>query len=151
MSHVVGSVEVGKMADLVLWDPANFGAKPQMVIKGGHIVASQMGDPNASIPTPQPVFMREMFGALGKAVGSTSIAFVSGAAKAAGVGERYGLSKHTVAVEKCRDLTKADMLFNDLTPEIKINPETFETTADGETLVCEPASNLPLAQKYFLF
>jgi urease alpha subunit len=151
MSHAVGSIEVGKMADLVLWNPANFGAKPQMVIKGGTIAACQMGDPNASIPTPQPVFMRPMFGSFGKAVGPTSIAFVSGVAAQANVGDKYGLSKRVVAVENCRNVCKADMVFNNLTPEIKVNPETFETTADGVRLTCEPASTLPLAQKYFLF
>jgi len=151
MSHTIGSVEVGKWADLVLWDPANFGAKPQMVIKGGTIAWAQMGDPNASIPTPQPVFMRKMFGSYGLAVGPTSIAFVSGAAAQAQVGEKYGLRKNVVAVENCRNVSKADMTFNNATPHITVDPETFETTADGEPLTCAPSKSLPLAQKYFLF
>jgi urease len=151
MSHVIGSVETGKLADLVLWNPANFGAKPNMVIKGGTIAWSQMGDANASIPTPQPVLMRKMFGAHGKAVGGTSLAFVSGVAAERGVGEMYGLAKTVTAVQGCRNVGKADMVLNDAMPTITIDPETFETTADGEVLRCEPATELPLTQKYFLF
>lgn len=151
MSHVIGSVEVGKLADLVLWNPANFGAKPTMVIKGGTIAWSQMGDANASIPTPQPVLMRKMFGAHGKAVGGTSLAFVSGVAAERSVGEEYGLAKTVAAVKGCRNLTKSDMVRNDAMPHITIDPETFETTADGEVLRCEPATELPLTQRYFLF
>ena len=122
MSHVIGSVEQGKLADLVLWDPANFGAKPQMVIKGGTIAWAQMGDANASIPTPQPVLMRKMFGAVGKAVGPTSLAFVSGAAAARNVGESYGLSKTVEAVKNCRNVGKADMVLNNAMPEITVDP-----------------------------
>jgi len=151
MSHLVGSVEPGKLADLVLWKPAFFGAKPEMVIKGGTIAWAQMGDPNASIPTPQPVVMRPMFGALGKAVGSTSVAFVSAAAAEADVGSQYGLSKMVVAVKGTRALGKKDMVHNSAMPEITVDPETFEVRADGVKLTCEPAEKLPLAQKYFLF
>lgn len=122
MSHVIGSVEQGKLADLVLWEPANFGAKPQMVIKGGTIAWAQMGDANASIPTPQPVLMRKMFGAVGKAVGPTSLAFVSGAAAARNVGESYGLSKTVEAVKNCRNVGKADMVLNNAMPEITVDP-----------------------------
>ncbi|KAL3909044.1 MAG: hypothetical protein SGPRY_009565, partial [Prymnesium sp.] len=151
MSHLVGSVEVGKLADLVLWKPAFFGAKPEMVIKGGTIAWAQMGDPNASIPTPQPVAMRPMFGALDKAVGHTSIAFVSEAAVAADVGTKYGLSKRVEAVKGTRTVGKKDMVHNNAMPAITVDPETFEVRADGEKLTCEPADKLPLAQKYFLF
>lgn len=151
MSHAVGSIEPGKLADLVLWKPSLFGAKPEMVIKGGTIAWAQMGDPNASIPTPQPVVMRPMFGALGKAVGNTSLAFVSKAAHDAGVGAKYGLSKQTEAVRGTRSVGKKDMVHNAAMPKIAVDPETFEVTADGERLTCEPAAVLPLAQKFFLF
>jgi len=151
LSHTIGSVEVGKLADLCMWKPAFFGGKPEMIIKGGTIAWAQMGDPNASIPTPQPVVMRPMFGAFGKAVGGTSVAFVSAAAAKAGVGAKYGLSKEVVAVSKCRGIGKADMVHNSAMPKITVHPETFEVTADGEMLTCEPAKELPLAQKYFLF
>jgi len=151
MSHLIGSVGVGKLADLVLWKPSMFGAKPEMIIKGGTIAWAQMGDPNASIPTPQPVVMRPMFGALGKAVGGTSIAFVSAAAAKADVGAKYGLSKAVEAVKGTRGIGKKDMVNNDAMPAITVDPETFEVQADGETLTCEPAEKLPLAQKYFLF
>jgi len=151
MSHRLGSVEVGKLADLVLWKPALFGAKPELVIKGGHIAWSQMGDPNASIPTPQPVFMRPMFGSLGQAVGRTSISFVSQAAADAQVGAAYGLSKRVEPVKNCRAIGKADMKLNDATPDIDVDPETYRVTADGVELTCEPAETLPLAQRYFLF
>lgn len=151
MSHLLGSLEVGKFADIVLWKPSLFGAKPELILKGGTVAYAQMGDPNASIPTPQPVVMRPMFGALGKAVGPTSIAFVSKAAAAAGVKDKYGLSKAVEPVVRCRGLGKADMVHNDAMPEIKVHPETFEVTADGVKLTCEPAEVLPLAQKYFLF
>eukprot|EP00592_Proboscia_alata_P003596 CAMPEP_0194376136 /NCGR_PEP_ID=MMETSP0174-20130528/24622_1 /TAXON_ID=216777 /ORGANISM="Proboscia alata, Strain PI-D3" /LENGTH=790 /DNA_ID=CAMNT_0039156703 /DNA_START=334 /DNA_END=2706 /DNA_ORIENTATION=- len=151
MSHVIGSVEPQKLADLVLWKFENFGSKPEMVIKGGTIAYAQMGDPNASIPTPQPVLSRPMFGAMGKAVGDTSYAFVSGAAVADGIGERYGLSKQVCAVENCRDLKKSDMVRNGATPNVQVDPETFEVVADGEVLTCEPVDVLPLAQKYFFF
>jgi urease len=151
MGHVVGSIEEGKLADMCLWKPALFGAKPEMVIKGGTIAWAQMGDPNASIPTPQPVVMRPMFGALGKAVGPTSVAFVSQAAVDAGIKAKYGLEKETVAVKNCRNITKSDMVHNSALPKITVDPETFEVKADGESLTCEPAQELPLSQKYFLF
>ena len=147
----VGSIEPGKWADLVLWKPAFFGVKPFLVLKGGTIAAAAMGDPNASIPTPQPVHYRLMFGAHGKAVGRGSITFVSQLAKDAGVAERLGLAKQVHAVHGCRALRKSDMVHNGLTPHITVDPETYEVVADGETLVCEPASELPLAQRYFLF
>ena len=151
LSHLVGSVEVGKLADLVLWRPAFFGAKPELVVKGGLIAWAQMGDPNASIPTPQPVFMRPMFGAYGSAAGATSVAFVSAAAAAAGVGARYGLGKRVEAVRGCRGIGKRDMKLNDALPKITVDPETYRVTADGEHLTCAPAEVLPLAQRYFLF
>ncbi len=147
-SHMVGSVEAGKLADLVLWKPAYFGAKPELVIKGGHIAWAQMGDPNASIPTPQLVSMRPMFGANNPA---HSVAFVSGAAADAGVGERYGLGKQVEAVRGCRGIGKADMKLNAATPDISVDPETYKVFADGVHLICEPAERLPLAQRYFLF
>jgi len=149
MSHLVGSVEVGKMADLVLWNPGLFGAKPEMIIKGGTIAYAQMGDPNASIPTPQPVVMRPMFGAT--TAGTTSVAFVSQAAAADSVGEKYELNKPVEAVVKCRDLTKKDMVLNDHTPDITVNPETFDVVADGELLRCDPVDKVPLGQRFFLF
>eukprot|EP00967_Tisochrysis_lutea_P103723 scaffold156825_cov30-Tisochrysis_lutea.AAC.1 len=136
MSHLVGSVQPGKLADLVLWKPALFGAKPEMVIKGGTIAWAQMGDPNASIPTPQPVVMRPMFGAFGSAVGGTSVIFVSGAAHAANVKEKYGLNKNTEPVHGTRTVSKSDMVHNSLMPKIKVHPETFEVTADGIPLAC---------------
>jgi urease subunit alpha len=151
MAHLIGSVEVGKLADLVLWRPAFFGAKPELVIKGGFIAWAQMGDPNASIPTPQPVSMRPMFGALGRATGATSVAFVSQAALASGSVERYGLSKRVEAVRRCRGLGKSDMKHNDALPRISVDPETYEVRADGTLLTCEPATVLPLAQRFFLF
>jgi urease subunit alpha len=151
MSRLVGSVEPGKLADLVLWKPALFGVKPEMVIKGGFIAWSQMGDPNASIPTPQPVFMRPMFGSFGKAPGRCSIAFVSQICKTNGVARGYGLHKRVEAVKGCRKLQKRDLKWNDATPKITVDPETYEVRADGELLVCEPAKVLPLAQRYFLF
>jgi len=151
MSHLIGSVEVGKLADLVIWKPAFFGAKPEIVIKGGHIAWAQMGDPNASIPTPQLVHMRPMFGALGKAVGHNAVTFVSQTAQDAGVGASYGLSKRTEPVKQCRGIGKADMKLNDAMPVIDVDPETYRVTADGVELTCEPAESLPLAQRYFLF
>ena len=151
MSHEIGSVEVGKLADLVLWRPAFFGAKPEMVIKGGVIAWSQMGDANASIPTPQPVLMRPMFGSFAQAVGPISIAFVSQACIDADGTKDYGLRKRIEPVRNCRNIGKRDMKLNDLVPAITVDPETYLVTADGEALVCEPASELPLAQRYFLF
>lgn len=152
ISRHIGSVEVGKLADLVMWSPAFFGAKPDMVIKGGMIAAAPMGDPNASIPTPQPVHYRPMFGAFGKAVTSTSLVFVSQAAMANGLRKRLGTEKEMVAVENTRGgISKKSMIHNDATPDIQIDPETYAVVADGELLVCEPAKELPLAQRYFLF
>jgi urease subunit alpha len=151
MAHVIGSVEAGKLADLVLWKPAMFGAKPEMVLKGGVIAWAQMGDPNASIPTPQPVFMRPMFGAFGRAVGGTSIAFVSQLAKQKGVGKKYVLTKRIEAVKGCRKVGKGDLKWNNAMPNITVDPETYEVHADGELLTCEPAKVLPLARRYFLF
>ena len=151
MAHVIGSVEVGKLADLVLWKPAFFGAKPELVIKGGVIAWAQMGDPNASIPTPQPVFMRPMFGAFGHAPGPISIAFVSQLCREKGVAAGYGLTKRIEAVRGCRALGKKDMKWNDATPLITVDPETYTVTADGEALVCAPATVLALAQRYQLF
>jgi urease subunit alpha len=145
----IGSVEVGKLADLVLWKPAFFGAKPEMIIKGGIIAHAQMGDPNASIPTPQPVYPRPMFGAFGSAVGPTSLVFVSNASL--DTVANYGLSKTAVAVQNCRNIGKKDMQLNTLTPNIHIDPETYRVTVDGEVLTCEPAAKLPLAQLYNLF
>ena len=151
LAHLVGSVEVGKLADLVLWKPAFFGAKPELVLKGGVIAWAQMGDPNASIPTPQPVFMRPMFGAFGAAPGPISIAFVSRACQERGVAAGYGLRKRLEAVRGCRNLGKKDMKWNDALPRITVDPETYEVRADGELLAGEPAKFLPLAQRYFLF
>ena len=151
VSHLIGSVEVGKLADLVLWRSAFFGVKPEMVIKGGAIAWSQMGDPNASIPTPQPVFMRPMFGAFGRASSPISAAFVSQASVDDGVVLTYGLKKQLVPVKGCRNIGKKDMKLNDATPEIQVDPETYEVTADGQALKCDPAEKLPLAQRYFLF
>ena len=147
----VGSVEVGKLADLVLWRPAFFGAKPSLIIKGGMIASAPMGDANASIPTPQPVHYRPMFGAFGRALERTSVTFVSEAAFAAAVDRRYGLAKSIVPVGDTRHLRKADMRLNAYTPTIEVDPETYEVRADGMLLTCEPATSLPLAQRYFLF
>ena len=151
IGHEVGSVEVGKWADLVVWKPAFFGVKPSLVIKGGFIAAAAMGDPNASIPTPQPVHYRSMFGSFGRALAQTSLTFMSQAAIAAGVPARYGLAKRAVAVKRCRGLTKADMVRNDYAPKMEIDAQTYEVRADGQLLTCEPASVLPMAQRYFLF
>ena len=151
IADVVGSVEVGKWADLVLWDPEFFGAKPAIILKGGQIVHAQMGDPNASIPTPQPVLMRDMFGAFGQAPALNSITFLSQAAVDAGVPQALGLHKRIHAVHGVRSLTKADMVLNDQTPTLAVDPETYEVRVDGELVTCEPAQELALAQRYFLF
>lgn len=151
IGHLVGSIEEGKLADLVLWRPAFFGIKPELVIKGGGIAWAQMGDPNASIPTPQPVLMRPMFVAFGRAVGTHSVALVSARCLADGVAETYGLTKGLEAVRGCRKLGKKDMKWNDALPHIEVDPETYRVTADGIHLVCEPAAVLPLAQRYSLF
>ena len=150
IGHVVGSIEAGKIADLVLWKPAFFGVKPSMILKSGMIAAAQMGDPNASIPTPQPVHYRYMFGAYGKGL-KTSLTFVSQAAYDAGVGESLGLSKILVPVKNIRNVGKKDMIHNSVTPKLEVDPETYAVRADGELLVCEPAKVLPMAQRYFLF
>ena len=150
LSAQIGSVETGKLADLVLWQPAFFGAKPEIVIKGGVIASAQMGDANASIPTPQPVITRPMFGAYGNAVGPNSLAFVSAASREK-VAAEYGLAKQVVAVENCRDIDKADMRLNDRIPDIDVDPETYKVVVDGEELTCAPAEKLPLAQLYNLF
>ncbi|MEM1430080.1 MAG: urease subunit alpha [Pseudomonadota bacterium] len=151
ISPHIGTIEEGKRADLCLWSPALFGVKPEMVLIGGSIALAQMGDPNASIPTPQPVYSRPMFGAMGRAVERSAVAFVSAAAQAAGIGASLGLARETVAVEGIRTVTKADMVMNAATPEIDVHPETYEVRADGELLTCEPAAELPMAQRYFLF
>ena len=151
MSTEIGSVEVGKLADLVLWRPAFFGAKPELVIKGGFIAWAQMGDANASIPTPEPVIMRPMFGAMGRAIGETSIAFVSRRALAEGRLDRLGLGKRCVAVARCRGIGKRDMKLNDALPVMRVDPETYEVHADGILLRAEPAETVPLARRYFLF
>jgi urease subunit alpha len=150
ISHVVGSLEVGKIADIVLWKPAFFGVKPSMILKSGMIAAAQMGDPNASIPTPQPVHYRMMFGAYGGGL-KTSFTFVSQAAFDAGIGDALKLGKTLIPVKNTRHVRKADMIHNGLTPKMEVDTETYEVRADGELLVCEPAKVLPLAQRYFLF
>ena len=151
IAHEVGSVEVGKWADLVLWKPAFFGVKPSVVLKGGFIAAAAMGDPNASIPTPQPVHYRPMFGSFGKAIGATSISFVSQASLANGAADSYGLAKRLVAVKGNRTVTKRDMVHNAYLPSMQIDAQTYQVRADGVLLTCEPATVLPMAQKYFLF
>ena len=151
IAHLVGSVEPGKFADLVLWNPMFFGVKPDLVLKGGAIAWAQMGDPNASIPTPQPVFGRPMFAAFGRARAATSITFVSQAAYAQGIAEKLGLKKRIEPVRNCRNIGKKDMVLNDATPRIEVDPETYKVTVDGEPCTCEPAAVLPMAQRYFLF
>lgn len=151
VADYVGSVEVGKMADLVLWRPAMFGVKPEMIIKGGFIMASKMGDANASIPTPQPVIYRNMFGGYGLAMPRTCATFVSGYAAEHGIKEELGLQRQVLPVRNCRNIGKKDMKFNDRTGEIKVDPETYTTTVDGEVISCEAAMELPLTQKYFMF
>lgn len=151
ISHEVGSIEAGKLADLVLWKPAFFGVKPSMIIKGGMIAAAQMGDPNASIPTPQPVHYRPMFAAYGLAAAQTSVTFVSQAALNNGVAGQLGLHRQLVACKNTRNISKADMVLNDWLPDITVDPQTYEVRADGELLTCEPADELPLAQLYCLF
>ncbi|WP_170525900.1 urease subunit alpha [Ruegeria arenilitoris] len=147
----IGSIEEGKRADLVLWNPAFFGVKPEMVLLGGTIACAQMGDPNASIPTPQPVYSRPMWGAYGRSVEKGAVTFVSEAAQEDGIAARLGLAKQTVAVRNTRAIGKRDLRLNDALPEIEVNPETYEVRADGELLTCQPAETLPMAQRYFLF
>lgn len=151
ISDEVGSVEVGKLADLVIWKPATFGIKPSLIIKGGFIAAAPMGDPNASIPTPQPVHYRPMFGANGASASSNSVTFVSKAALDKGLEKNLALQRRLLACHNTRKITKSDMLLNDAMPEISVDPETYEVLADGENLTCEPATELPLAQLYCLF
>ena len=151
IAHEIGSIEIGKLADLVLWKPAFFGTKPSLIIKGGVIAAAPMGDPNASIPTPQPVHYRPMFGALGQARQATRMTFVSQAGFEAGIAARLGLKSLIGVVKNCRNLSKADMLLNSYQPRIDVDSQTYQVKADGELLLCEPAQDLPLAQKYFLF
>ncbi|MEX8503968.1 urease subunit alpha [Leptothrix ochracea] len=151
ISHDVGSIEVGKWADLVFWRPAFFGVKPSLILKGGFIAMAAMGDPNASIPTPQPVHYRPMFGAYGGVVARTSLTFLSQAATSAGVAERYGLRKQTSAVKGCRSVQKTDMIHNAYLPVMDIDAQTYQVRADGQLLTCEPATSLPMAQRYFLF
>jgi len=147
ISKHIGSIEVGKRADLCLWNPAFFGVKPEMALIGGSIAMAQMGDPNASIPTPQPVYSRPMFGAMGRSVENSAVLFVSNGAET----ESLGLAKQTVAVEKTRGIGKSDMVLNDAVPSVEVDPETYEVRADGELLTCEPAKELPMAQRYFMY
>jgi len=151
MSEEIGSIAPGKLADLVLWKPQFFGVKPELIIKGGFIAWSAMGDPNASIPTPQPVLYRPMFGSFGGAVAATSITFLSAAALSARLPQKLALKKITRAVKNCRNITKKDLIHNNATPKIEVDPETYEVRVDGTLITCEPASVLPLAQRYFLF
>ena len=147
----VGSVEVGKRADLVMWAPAFFGAKPDMILIGGSIVAAPMGDPNASIPTPQPIHYRPMFGAFGRNLVASPVIFTSAAAIAKGVAKKWGLTRPLAAVKGTRKIGKKDMVHNSLCPKIEVDPETYEVRADGQLLTCEPTQVLPMAQRYFLF
>lgn len=151
ISHELGSIEAGKRADLVLWNPAFFGVKPEMVLMGGTVVCAQMGDPNASIPTPQPVYSRPMWGAYGRSVEHSAVTFVSGAAQAAGIRSSLGLAKQTVAVKNTRGIGKSALKLNTATPQMEVHPETYEVRADGELLTCRPAAELPMAQRYFLY
>ena len=151
IADYVGSIEEGKLADICLWKPAMFGVKPEIVIKGGAIAWAQMGDPNASIPTPQPIYMRPMFGSFGGARATTSLTFMSQAALERNIPQQIGLKTSVVGVRNTRNLSKADMKLNTATPEMEVNPETYEVRADGELLTCEPATELPMAQRYFLF
>jgi len=151
IAEYTGSVETGKYADLVIWNPALFGAKPEMIIKGGYIIAAKMGDANASIPTPQPVIYRNMFGASDLARKRTCVTFVSGAAAKSGIGKRLGLDRIVLPVKNCRKLSKADMRFNDRTGDIKVDPETYTVTVDGKKITCDPAESLSLARRYWLF
>jgi urease subunit alpha len=151
IAHEVGSVEIGKFADLVLWKPAFFGVKPEMVLKGGFIAQAQMGDPNASIPTPEPIISRPMFGAFGRALSSTSLTFLSQVSLDRGIQKQLGLQKRMAGVKNCRSVKKRDLKLNDYLPKIEVDPETYVVTADGVRLTCEPAAVLPMAQRYFLF
>jgi urease subunit alpha len=150
IAHLVGSLEPGRLADIVLWSIPFFGVKPKLIVKGGLIAWATMGDPSASIPTPEPVIYRPMFGALGGAVAETCVTFTSSAAASAGIRERLGLRRMVEPVRGCRDLGKADMLRNDATPEITVDPETYEVRLDGELATVPPAETLPMSQLYFL-
>ena len=151
ISQEIGSIAEGKRADLVLWNPAFFGVKPEIVLMAGTIVCAQMGDPNASIPTPQPVYSRPMFGAFGRSVERSAVCFVSAVAQADGIGDKLGLAKQTIAVQNTRNIGKSSLMLNTAIPHMEVNPETYEVRADGELLTCEPATELPMAQRYFLF
>ncbi|NQW94814.1 MAG: amidohydrolase family protein, partial [Polaromonas sp.] len=151
ISHEVGSIEVGKWGDLVVWKPAFFGIKPSIILKGGFIAMAAMGDPNASIPTPQPVHYRPMFGAFGGAIAKGSLTFVSQAGMAAGIKDKFGLAKGLSAVKNIRGVRKKHMIHNAYLPKMEIDPQTYAVRADGQLLTCEPATSLPMAQRYFLF
>ena len=151
ISNEIGSITEGKRADLVLWNPAFFGVKPEMVLLGGSIVCAQMGDPNASIPTPQPVYSREMFGAFGRSLENSAVTFVSQASFERDIGSNLELRKKTIPIKNTRSINKSDMVYNNLCPTVEVDPETYEVKANGEILTCEPASELPMAQRYFLF
>ena len=151
ISNEIGSITEGKRADLVLWNPAFFGVKPEMVLLGGSIACAQMGDPNASIPTPQPVYSREMFGAFGRSLENSAVTFVSQASYENDIGNTLELRKKTTPIKNTRDINKSDMVYNDLCPKVEVDPETYEVRANGEILTCEPASELPMAQRYFLY
>ncbi len=151
ISQHIGSITEGKRADIVIWDPAFFGVKPEMVVIGGSIACAQMGDPNASIPTPQPVYTRPMFSSYGRSLESSSVTFVSKDSLKFGNLENLKIEKNTIAVENTRNISKKDMVFNNYCPDISVDPETYEVTADGNVLTCDPANELPLAQRYFLF
>jgi urease subunit alpha len=151
IAEYLGSIETGKIADLVIWKPALFGVKPDYVLKGGFITAAEMGDANASIPTPQPVIMRTMWGAYGKARARTAVSFVSQAAWKDGIREKLGLEKTVLPVRGCRAIGKKDMILNDKTPKIEVNPQTYEVSIDGRKVDCAPAETLPLTQRYYLF
>ena len=151
ISNEIGSITEGKRADLVLWNPAFFGVKPEMVLLGGSIACAQMGDPNASIPTPQPVYSREMFGAFGRSLENSAVTFVSQASYENDIGNALELRKKTAPVKNTRDINKSNMVYNDLCPKVEVDPETYEVRANGEILTCEPASELPMAQRYFLY
>lgn len=151
VSNYIGSIEPGKIADLVIWKPALFGAKPEMIIKGGMIAASKMGDANASIPTPQPIILRTMYGGLGKAVTNTCFNFVSKVSLEKGIQEEYGVARTLLPVTNCRNISKADMIHNHATPEIIVNPENYEVSIDGKKITCKPIDEVALGQRYSCF
>ena len=151
IAHTVGSIEPGKWADIVLWKPAFFGVKPELVLKGGMIAYAQMGDANASIPTPQPVIARPMFASFGRAMTESSLTFVSQASLDENIAKHYGLERPLIAVQGCRTVGKKDLPLNDATPELRVDADTYRVWADGELLTCEPMKELPMAQRYFLF